>query len=513
MINKIPFSAYKGNEPYIFISYSHKDTALVFPIISELHRTGYNLWYDEGIDPGNEWPEEVGAALGKCALFVVFISPNSINSINVRNEINFALKRDTPFIAIYLQDTELTDGLELQIGAKQAIMKHHMDGETFYYKVKQSFERMGITLDDKPAADAPVKTETTATPVDKTESVKPAPKEPKAKKPVNFKAIAATIGCVIIAATLFFTVRGLTTPNEPAPDNAPDVTANAPVTAPVDVVPDSTVPNAPTVPETKETIPDAPKTDAPVSIVPEPETKTKEPEPKPAVIETKPEPEPETVPEAPVTYTAEEIYAMNGDAVFEIIHKDVEDGTGFFISSNGLAMTAYHVVSYPDDRDMNYETLNTIDNLSVKLVNDDKLDIEEIVYANAEQDIVIFRVKNPNNRVFPYLKINTNDTPKRDDEIFTMGHIQTNYPYLSKGTIYGFVNDFESPQENDRIYYVKNKLGSNADVHYGNSGGPVINNKNQVIGIIFANDPTPGNTYCIITRLTPIDALIKELLP
>jgi len=29
---KLPFAAYNGNEPYIFISYAYKDTDRVFPI-------------------------------------------------------------------------------------------------------------------------------------------------------------------------------------------------------------------------------------------------------------------------------------------------------------------------------------------------------------------------------------------------------------------------------------------------------------------------------------------------
>jgi len=141
---RIPFPAYKGQGQYIFVSYSHRDTDLVFPIIRKLHDAGYNIWYDEGIDPGNEWPEEIAAALSSCALFLVFISPRSVGSVNVRNEINFALSEGTPFIAIHIEETELAGGLKLQIGSKQAIMKHNMDDDVFHYKCDQSFRRLGM---------------------------------------------------------------------------------------------------------------------------------------------------------------------------------------------------------------------------------------------------------------------------------------------------------------------------------------------------------------------------------
>jgi hypothetical protein len=46
---RIPFEAYKGTDPYVFVSYAHKDLDKVFPIISEFHKAGFPIWYDEGI--------------------------------------------------------------------------------------------------------------------------------------------------------------------------------------------------------------------------------------------------------------------------------------------------------------------------------------------------------------------------------------------------------------------------------------------------------------------------------
>ena len=34
---RIPFEAYRGKEPYIFVSYAHKDSAQVYPQILDLH--------------------------------------------------------------------------------------------------------------------------------------------------------------------------------------------------------------------------------------------------------------------------------------------------------------------------------------------------------------------------------------------------------------------------------------------------------------------------------------------
>ena len=141
---RIPFEAYKGTEPFIFVSYAHKDSDKVFPIISEFHKAGFPIWYDEGIDPGNEWPTEIANALLNCSLFIVFISSFSKESKNVIREINYALSKDKPFIHIWLEETTLNPGLEMQISTNQGIMLFRMEPENFYRKCRQTFEAFKI---------------------------------------------------------------------------------------------------------------------------------------------------------------------------------------------------------------------------------------------------------------------------------------------------------------------------------------------------------------------------------
>jgi hypothetical protein len=132
---KAPFEAYRGSGEYAFVSYAHKDGAAVFPDITYLHEEGYRIWYDEGIDPGNEWPEEVAKALTGSSYFVVFVSPNAVDSSNVRIEINFALARKKPFLAIHIVETSLPVGLELQMGSIQAVMRFRMSEATYHRKL------------------------------------------------------------------------------------------------------------------------------------------------------------------------------------------------------------------------------------------------------------------------------------------------------------------------------------------------------------------------------------------
>ena len=109
----------------------------VFGVIKKLADARFRIWYDEGIEPGNEWPEEVGKALTGCQLFLVFMSPAAMDSRNVRNEINFASSENKSVMVVFLQPTELSEGMKLQIGTVQFINKYEMNEIDFVEKIKK----------------------------------------------------------------------------------------------------------------------------------------------------------------------------------------------------------------------------------------------------------------------------------------------------------------------------------------------------------------------------------------
>ena len=134
---RAPFPAYRGTMPYIFISYSHEDIKEVFRIIKQLNSSRYRIWFDEGIEPGNEWPEVVGRAVLECSQCIVFMSPTAVESRNVRNEINLATSANKNIIVIYLKSTPLSEGLLLQIGTVQYFNKFEMADNEFIDKLKR----------------------------------------------------------------------------------------------------------------------------------------------------------------------------------------------------------------------------------------------------------------------------------------------------------------------------------------------------------------------------------------
>ncbi|MBQ3489981.1 MAG: toll/interleukin-1 receptor domain-containing protein [Clostridia bacterium] len=107
--------AYNGNRPYIFISYSHRDTAKVVSLIAAMQNRGYRVWYDQGIEGGSEWANNIANHLRNCSAFVAFISHNSMASENCLDEISYAKSNNKPSLMIFLEEqVELPEGTDMQ---------------------------------------------------------------------------------------------------------------------------------------------------------------------------------------------------------------------------------------------------------------------------------------------------------------------------------------------------------------------------------------------------------------
>ena len=110
---------YEGNEPFLFVSYAHKDDAIVYPIIELLAGLGYRVWYDEGITFGQEWAAEIATHLRRAIICIFAISSNSLGSKYVKDEIHFAYTKDVPIYSIFLENVDLDPALELRLGRFQ----------------------------------------------------------------------------------------------------------------------------------------------------------------------------------------------------------------------------------------------------------------------------------------------------------------------------------------------------------------------------------------------------------
>ena len=146
-------SVYRGKEKYIFVSYAHKDSEKVLPVIENMQREGFRVWYDTGIEAGTEWPAYIQESLEESEVVLAFISSNSIESFYCRSEITFALSNQKNILVVYLENAELKYGLGLQLASLQSLFRfrHSSEGsfleELMKAKILRECRKDGVSWD------------------------------------------------------------------------------------------------------------------------------------------------------------------------------------------------------------------------------------------------------------------------------------------------------------------------------------------------------------------------------
>ncbi len=125
---------YQGSEPYIFLSYSHKDTDEASQIVGQMMHNRFRIWYDEGVVPGTQWDEHIAARVVNCSFFIALVSRAYVRSSNCLDELNYARDKEKPILLIYLEDTALPVGMEMRLGRLLAVHKYSYDSLTAFYK-------------------------------------------------------------------------------------------------------------------------------------------------------------------------------------------------------------------------------------------------------------------------------------------------------------------------------------------------------------------------------------------
>lgn len=134
------FEAYKGDAPYAFVSYSHIDSEMVYPVIKELNDEGYRIWYDEGIAPSAEWRGVINEHIRDCSVFVVFVTRNSMDSHEVIKECTYAINLHKMLHIIYLEkvsDSLISPNLIADFTNNQRVHAYEMHSSVFAKRLRE----------------------------------------------------------------------------------------------------------------------------------------------------------------------------------------------------------------------------------------------------------------------------------------------------------------------------------------------------------------------------------------
>ncbi len=129
---------YTGNENYIYVSYCTGDADRVLSLVDTMSSEGYRLWYDGQKSSEPASLDAVAQRLNDAAAFIAFISAEAVNSFDFLREINFALMKNKKFLAVFLEETQLSVGMEMQLAGLPSLKKYGISGDAFINELEDT---------------------------------------------------------------------------------------------------------------------------------------------------------------------------------------------------------------------------------------------------------------------------------------------------------------------------------------------------------------------------------------
>lgn len=172
-----------------------------------------------------------------------------------------------------------------------------------------------------------------------------------------------------------------------------------------------------------------------------------------------------------------EVVAKADDSVVSItltnsVGKVVGKGTGFFVSSSGMLVTNRHVVDTPGAT----FTVTTTDG---------KERPATLAATDPVLDIAIMRVSGSG---FTPLALGNSDTLSTGQSVVAIGYaLGTFQNSVSVGVISGLSRSVVARGSNGDSEYLDAVIQTDAAINKGNSGGPLLNLKGEVVGVSVAS--------------------------
>ena len=157
-------------------------------------------------------------------------------------------------------------------------------------------------------------------------------------------------------------------------------------------------------------------------------------------------------------------------AVVSIMKREMEGGTGFIISEDGLILTNKHVVL---DEEADYTVFT----------NDGRKFPARVLARDPVEDLAVMKIEQENNTPFPVLKLGNSDNLEIGQAVIAIGNALAEFRNtVSTGVISGLGRRITASGGNF-VETLEDVIQTDAAINKGNSGGPLLNLKGEVIGI------------------------------
>lgn len=106
----------------IFISYSRRDQEFVTRLASDLNAQVAGVWFDQStIQAGQKWHDEIMEGIQECKAFILVLSPDSMESRYVREEVNQALELGKTIFPVIYRPAKWTGEFESLVSEVQTL--------------------------------------------------------------------------------------------------------------------------------------------------------------------------------------------------------------------------------------------------------------------------------------------------------------------------------------------------------------------------------------------------------
>jgi hypothetical protein len=121
--NNLFYNSYEGNEPYIFLRFDKVDRQSASGIVNLLIEREFRVCYHEHDRRVLADAEGLADRILSSSLAVFLLSKDSLQSLESRNCINFALNRKKQVFCIFLDDEKLEYGFDMQLATVPGIKR------------------------------------------------------------------------------------------------------------------------------------------------------------------------------------------------------------------------------------------------------------------------------------------------------------------------------------------------------------------------------------------------------
>ena len=116
----------------IFLSYSRKDQASAEKLKQRIEGLGYSVWMDiQNIRGGDLWRRQIVEGIERCRLYIILLSAHSIESDNVRRELDLARAKRVPILPVSTHPAPpgVPREMEYQLVGLQMVDEHLFENE------------------------------------------------------------------------------------------------------------------------------------------------------------------------------------------------------------------------------------------------------------------------------------------------------------------------------------------------------------------------------------------------